>query len=379
MRLTLYGFPSKIIKSFHELPNDFKFTAPNFSFECSKIAAIEIAPIIRRLLEKDPYLSYYDIESNVMKPYLVIFFNVLRGNQVVISRKNSHQFLALANELENEDLKQSVLVVTNKKISPKDVISYIFRQKEIGLNISHDIRYIASHFLKFYRDPSLTLLTPEILRQIIESTKISKDNKRLAKNYYHEITKQKNTLENYFVISSALTRNAHIELKYEEDNELLGIIANLTSLASKNVYVARAVFLEAPVPVKNIQNIVDLKNPEVTIRILCNGLNYIHYDFRERKISLTSLTIQVGDVFTEAPKHWALVGSNDNNNWEVIIEHEADEELAQPYAIKNYSCNESSFFRYIRFVQRTNFSNRKTSLNAINLSALEFFGKLTVI
>ena len=378
MRLTLFGFSPDEVKSFAGLPEDFQFTAPNFNYKCSLKAAIAIAPVIKKLLYENACIDSFEITVSIGRPFLNLFFNTLKGIQIVISRSNSNQYLPLAELLENEDLKQSIRIINDKKISQKEVVSYIINHSKKGLTILHDLRYVAANFRKFYHDPSLSMFSPEILRLISECNKISNENKRLVNMYYKRVTNQTNTLENYFILSSSVTRNTFIELQYDGENDLLGIIANLTALAGKNICIARTIFLEAPIPVKNIQNIVDLKNQTATLRIPCNSLNYIHYDFRERKISITSITIQVGDNDFEAPNHWALLGSNNLDEWEVIMENRGDKDLRLAFAIKNYSCYESPYYRYIRFVQRTNFSKKKNK-NVINISSIEFFGKLVVI
>lgn len=379
MRLTSFGFSPSILKAINEHIKDFQFNSTNFVYKCNIKAAILIAPIIKDLIKENPNINCLEITVQIPKPFLLLLFNTLSGNQLMISRKNANLYLPLAEFLHNDDLKKCIYMVSNKSVIPSEFISYVLNQDQKGLTILHDLRYISSNFNHFYRDPSINLLSHSQLKAVLDGVKVSNENRKHVKEYYKKLTNQTNTLENYFVFSSSVTRNTNIELSYEEDNELLGIIANLTALAGKNIYDNRIIFINTPVPVKNLHNIVDLKNQSSTIRILCNSTNYIQYDFRERQIALTSVTIQVGNNEMESPDHWAIFGSNNFQDWNVLIEINNDKRLKHQFAIQNYKCSESSYYRYIMFLQNHNFSNRKSNQNVINLSSIEFFGKLTVI
>lgn len=379
MRLTAFGFPQSVLKAINDNPKNFQFESTNFVYKCHINAAILIAPIIKDLIKENPNLNCLKIDIPIQKPFLILFFNTLSGNQLLISRKNASQYFPLAEFLQNNDLKKCISMVSNKDIQTSEFVSYVLDQSQKGLTILHDLRYISSNFSRFCRDPLINLLTPDQLKTVLDGVKISSQNHNHTKEYYKKLKSQTNTLENYFIFSSSVTRNTHIELAYDGDNGLLGIIANLTALSGKNIYDNRTIFINTPVPVKNLQNIVDLKNETSIIRILCNSTNYIQYDFRERQILLTSITIQVGNNENESPNHWSILGSNDSEEWDVLIEVHNDKRLKKKYAIQNYRCVKASYFRYLMFFQNYNFSTRKCNQNVINLSSIEFFGKLTVI
>lgn len=379
MRLTSFGFSPTVLKTINDEAKDFQFISTNFVYKCSIKAAILIAPILNELLKENPNLNCFEIDVPIQKPFLILFFNTLSGNQLMISRKNASLYLPLAEFLHNEEFKRCISMVSNKNIPTSEFISYVLDQSQKGLTILHDLRYISSNFSRFSREPLINSLSSSQLKTVLDAVKISSQNQNHTKEYYKKLKTQKNTLENYFIFSSSVTRNTHIELSYDDENKLSGIIANLTALSGKNIYDNRTIFINTPVPVTNLHNIVDLKNESSTIRILCNSTNYIQYDFRERKISLSSLTIQVGNNENECPNHWAILGSNDSEDWEVLIETHNDKRLKKEYAIQNYQCPKASYFRYIMFFQKYNFSTRKCNQNVINLSSIEFFGKLTVI
>ena len=201
MRFTVFGYSPKDLEEFQNEPENFQFILDNFPFKCSISAAQLIAPIVAMELAKNPNFNCLHIPIPISKTFFLLFLNTVKGNKLLLSRKNATQYLPLAEFLQNTELQRSISILLNKNISPSEVISYILDQKKKHLAVLHDLRYIASHFKTFYRDPSFKLLPNKELKKICKCNKLSITNELILKQYYKSRSQQNNTLENYFIIS----------------------------------------------------------------------------------------------------------------------------------------------------------------------------------
>ncbi|KAK8896511.1 hypothetical protein M9Y10_014418 [Tritrichomonas musculus] len=108
--------------------------------------------------------------------------------------------------------------------------------------------------------------------------------------------------------------------------------------------------------------------------------NWLLFDFMEnRYISITAYTIRSGG--SSHPKSWIFEGSNDKNTWTKIHEIHNCTLLNYPRATHTFIVEDSenksqskSCFRFIRFVQLENMSQKNEKKYRINLKAIEFFG-----
>lgn len=108
---------------------------------------------------------------------------------------------------------------------------------------------------------------------------------------------------------------------------------------------------------------------------------FIEFDFVNRKINLTSYTIQTiynatGNLH---PKTWKMVGSNDHNSWELIDLKENNDELNGPSKCAHFECSTpGKYYRYIKYVQIDNWraSYHEIYKYYVGLSRIEFFGSI---
>lgn len=114
---------------------------------------------------------------------------------------------------------------------------------------------------------------------------------------------------------------------------------------------------------------------------------WIEYDFGNRKINMTSYTIQslFRSPYQYQPKTWKFMGSNDHDKWEMIDFKSNNDVLNKGYFNSHFECvRKGKYYRYIRYVQMGNWNISETykySRNdrySIALSSIEFFGTISI-
>lgn len=99
---------------------------------------------------------------------------------------------------------------------------------------------------------------------------------------------------------------------------------------------------------------------------------WILFDFKSMKVIIDSYYIRSNcsepNKFHH-PKTWALQGSDDNNNWEIIDERKNDESLNGEHKEKLFICNKNNnkAYRYIRYLQDECWSDKKVAGDYYNL------------
>lgn len=104
--------------------------------------------------------------------------------------------------------------------------------------------------------------------------------------------------------------------------------------------------------------------------------SWIQFDFKTRKVSLWSYTLKTYNMNKNSShlKEWAITGSNDGSNWELLDGHDTAR-LNHSGASHTFQCkyHTRTFFRYIRL---TCTGPNHGGNNYLVLSEIEFFGRL---
>lgn len=177
------------------------------------------------------------------------------------------------------------------------------------------------------------------------------------------------------------------ECKFE-GNELSGIISYLKQKLGDNFQSGEALKLSGggyPNQSYPITNLIGYdsktinqyyynssnKNPE------SESDSWIEFDFGKRKINMTSYTIRTdndGPNSYYSPKSWRIVGSNDNQNWNVINRQANRSELNGNYKQHRFECAKSNnYYRYIRYIQEDSW-NSLYFRYIFSLTCFEIFG-----
>ena len=163
--------------------------------------------------------------------------------------------------------------------------------------------------------------------------------------------------------------------------ELDGIIAFLTRECGGNVHKKGVVNVTA-------SSCVESGNPIYGVDLLSDDIfhsggepnQWCCYDFKRRRVSLTSYTIRsyrpgVNHTF-HCPLSWVVEVSNDNTNWQIVDSRENDHSLCAAHVIRNFSVRTvpDGSFRYVRLLQ-TGYNSSNT--NYLVFCAFELFGTLS--
>jgi len=109
-----------------------------------------------------------------------------------------------------------------------------------------------------------------------------------------------------------------------------------------------------------------------------NPDEFIHFDLLDFRLKLTGYTLKSDwrPQNSWQPKNWAVLGSNDNAQWQALDERQDNSDLNGPYMSQYFPCSpdESSSYRYIK-IARTgpNWSGD----NYLVLKQIELFGFLS--
>ena len=254
-------------------------------------------------------------------------------------------------------------------------------QEQRHLPYTNEIIHISKHFDLYYQELIDRKISLNLLRSFISCQTLNNHYKRLLKEHIQDITHHYSTIDKYFISSNSLTRKEEIEANYDGETPFNGLISYLKTLTGKNLLEANIITIETPGKFSHLEtliNFMDSKSFFSCSRIEDQpALNYIQYDFHERKIAVNGITIAYGQ-FNYAPTHWALLGSNNLRNWSVIFE-QSNTFDNNPSPLQTFTFQASTPFRFLRFtIFKNNISKKAIAekRNTISLAGLEYFGKL---
>jgi hypothetical protein len=103
------------------------------------------------------------------------------------------------------------------------------------------------------------------------------------------------------------------------------------------------------------------------------------FDFKEKKVSLSSYSLKSDGYGGLHLLQWKLEGSNDGSSW-TCLDSRNTRDLNGDYIVKNYSTNNHDSYRYIRITQTGKNSSYpglgRPPTDYFRLSQIEFFGTL---
>ena len=105
---------------------------------------------------------------------------------------------------------------------------------------------------------------------------------------------------------------------------------------------------------------------------------FIKFDFINRKIQLSAYTLRTysGEKDYGHLKSWSILGSNDDENYEIIDEETNNQDLNGNSAFKTFICsNSNKSFRFIKLLMT---GNNHAGSDFLVLRTIEFFGTVTI-
>lgn len=320
--------------------------------------------------------------------------------------------------LENDELKA---IANTIELNPSNSIPILKDKHSCNLDISNEIKYIASHLFEMDEDAVKSLdiesqylifASPDarieneswkfglIAEQVRESDeyiklfetvdfgKIGMNEKetflqlvpisKCTQNLYEKLVKcvSANTEVKTAPVQKVEKDDGCFKVESKENGSLKGIINYLTEKCGGNVHK---------------KGVIDVTSSSTFITFspdnLCNydstrmyqSLNeensWVKFDFKESSVKLSAYTIVSKDGKTNDHhlKSWVIEGSNDGEAWTVIDNEKDNVDLNGPLHKKTFEVVSQEFFSKIRL--------RMTSVAhsgywALAASALEFFGSL---
>jgi hypothetical protein len=379
--MTLFGWPKGTADSFNRLGNDFAFTYGKFLWPCNREAACKMAPVLVSLLHADPRISSYAVPIKINEVYLEHLFGVFNNREMYVTEGNCSFFSELATAFGNEDLLRCVMIIQKGYLDPEVYLGYIHDQLEKGITVSSDLQLVAKQFHKFFAHPKFQRL-PSVCHQIItRSNDLPKVYRRLAQEMFEFSKNVYGKIDGYMLIFSPLSSQPRLDISYDGTNEFGGIIAYMRSLSGNKVRGGQGFTIDTIHGKFPDNYFTKDSNAERVFKNIkfnsLNGNNMLLFDFHERSIDIDGITIANGPSKTEGPKHWAVLGSEDLWNWNVIYECRGDKDLCVAHTVKYYACARIGHVRFVRFQQKSNFAGGTG--NHMNLSGIEFFGECTVV
>lgn len=179
-----------------------------------------------------------------------------------------------------------------------------------------------------------------------------------------------------------------IECEYVDNNKLCGIITYIREKANGSVNEIKLMGGSQHYPNYPIDNLLLFDEANASQGYMCIGVSrqhaWIEWDFGNRKISMTSYSIQalykIKDRFQ--PKTWKFMGSNDHEKWELIDYKGNVDEMNGGDFSGHFECmKKGEFYRYIKYIQIDgclSWLAYKHNRYIIAISSIEFFGSISL-
>lgn len=108
---------------------------------------------------------------------------------------------------------------------------------------------------------------------------------------------------------------------------------------------------------------------------------WIQFDFKDNRVSIYEYAIQTGTgmIGNFFPKSWALMGSNDKDQWEIIDKRINDTNLNNASVCKVFptlSIVRNRSYRYIRYYHYDSHSESMDRYSIMYFQRMEFYGKI---
>jgi hypothetical protein len=105
--------------------------------------------------------------------------------------------------------------------------------------------------------------------------------------------------------------------------------------------------------------------------------SWLQIDFRDRRILVTSYSINFGQTAQSHPQQWILLGSQDAVSWTTVDDRSGESKHRPSFNIETFVCrsDSSEAFRYLRLFKKGMFWGH---YYYFGLTALKFFESLTI-
>lgn len=379
---------------------------------------------INEMYQVDPTIDYYEIiieDNEEFSVYEDAFSQILKSIEEKVTiekekRKQVNLLLFLLGEdeeipIEISSINESVSLLNTK-------------------NHSESIEYISNHFLEFIENNFISNIDQNILIDIFEYyfinniKKNSKENEKIFDliheknvqltmmfllqieyNNFNDKMKEYfyNNLDDDFVedffpqilfqikqhfLYEKNKKQIIANCEYEND-ELSGIISYLKKATNDDILnVNNDVLLitsggvqDPGYPITNMIKYDEDNIDEYYYNYIENPKKndgWIKFDFKDKKINLTSYTLRSSGGYSAHPISWRILGSNDNESWDVLDNQENCPDLNGVRQQHRFTCKKNDkYYRYIKYDQEKCSYTKDGDESKFSITCIEFFGSIS--
>ena len=305
--------------------------------------------------------------------------------------------------LENDFSEKFIIIFTIKRTNDKNDDIIIEEEKKIIINSTINKVRIISEIIEeeYIKDPTINHYNFDIsnleqmLNRKIKSNEIINIIGKMVGHHCEEKNLEKEGQEQEFLqamISVLDGEKPKVICKFHND-KLDGIISYIRrntgdSLDGTGKYLklSGGAAMCSYYPLSHLIQ-YDENIDKVYINYINDGKVYtqkdawIEFDFVQSKINITSYTIRSSEHAPNLnchPKSWKIIGSNNQNTWDLIDIKQNREEMNGPHICQHFECERKSrmHYRYIRYVQLDDWMTNGIAKYSICLSCMEFFGSI---
>lgn len=323
----------------------------SLSFLCTDLHDKSIEYLSSHLIELIDSGSMKYLEEDIKKEIIEKYFFELNQSEKCKEKGRERRRLG-------QDKKEEILEIFNKMKKEEETEKIIF--------------YFILH-LEFdeYNDDILDFIYNKVEDDLIEN-EISLVIYNIRKHILKHLVQEKS--------EAACSKKNVIPCEYSR-KELSGII---NYLKEDDVKLTGGGEINSSYP---ISNLIRYDSDHINDRYYSGNPNrptekdsWIKFDFGVRKINVSSYTIRSNECITNShahPKTWTILGSNDDEHWEVINQQTNSPILNGKYKQHRFECEKSDkFYRYIQYKQDDSWDSDKRFQYVIYLSCIEFFGSI---
>lgn len=391
--------------SFEEYEKDFTFIVNDRHYKTSRAKADLLSPIVRRYHYTDESIQEITININKLNDdqkstdYFSDFLQLTNFEEKSIDENHRKHYIEYFYELGNMNEYLRLQPEYFDDLSPGNVILRLQLLYKLNVvneeneNMQEIIKYASTHFEEINKE-EMKKLEPEILEEIIKnpSLRLNEEDSliRFVLELY-EIDSKYSTLFEYVefknvkvdslqkfidvfdidflnskiwkgfcqrLISSETSERhnyKYITREHEEVTEFNGLLRYLSNKTGGNIHdngtievTSNSIYSDSHHP----KNLLDYQNTEFnSYHSIGRPDGYICFDFKDRKIQLTSYTIKSreGGQNWYHLKNWKIEVSDDKEHWIMIDEHKDDSTLNGPKIVATFNIKEKpSFYQYVR-------------------------------
>ena len=396
--------------------NNFLFILNDKNLYCNIIQAEFLSKKIKNLRLIDSTIFEFKINSN-FKIFEKIF-NLSKGLSLIIEN-NIEELYEIGLFLENEEIIN--FLEKDFKLTKENVINKLILKFNNNLLINNEINFINENLLNINKNKLIEIninILEKILFQnnkifqnenelflfILDLIKLNENLNFLLNNIFTELLNYENLIiylnlikkfnlilsswDNLYqklIFNNKFIRNRNYNSYPSKDIQINNeyIFKKLTELTNKNICNKGLINITVSSTNSNLSKEHNASNsPNCVVDFNTNQCWYgennpntwIKFEFINNSIILSKYKIQLGFGCQGKVLKWVLEGSNDNNNWKIIDNHQSDTKKYDDFSLMEFSINSTESFKYLRIDCGNTYWGGHYYLGFANI---DFYGKLT--